>query len=561
MMKKAYSYARFSTSEQLDGRSLKRQEEAAKSYCQRHGLLLDEQSFTDLGVSGYSGANAKGGQLGVFLELIREGRIPKGSTLIVENIDRISRLPPHEANKIIMAIVKAGVNIATTSPEQTYTLANIKQVGTWIPLQVAQCLAAAESEKKSDRLKDAWGAKRAELGNGHKMTKKGPAWLKLTADGKDWVVIERKAAMVRRVFEMCIAGMGAKAIAVVLYKEFPEGLTGRGWEPAQICTVVRNRAAIGEYQPHVGTCAKKGGVKATRKPAGDPIKGYFPAIISEADFYRANDAMTKRHKSGGRTTGVANLFNGILKNAVDGWPMVILYGGEKKALVSAGAARGRSDCTFRTVNYARFERAVLDQLLELTVADVLGKPARDDDPAAVWSGKLVIVNRNLAAMQKQAAVAEDATVFVPILEDLSRQRKENIAGLEKAKAESASREGDLLGETQSLVKLMDDAEGDEKLTLRRKVRAALRRLIESAWIVIVPRGRLRLVALQLRFAGGKKCRNYLFACRPGTKKTPGRWDAWSLAEKVEAGDLDLRDQIHAAELEKILANLDPTQLA
>jgi DNA invertase Pin-like site-specific DNA recombinase len=560
MTKKAYSYARFSTSEQLDGRSLKRQEEAARAYCQRHGLTLDEQSFTDLGYSGYSGANVKGGQLGVFLELITEGRIPKGSTLIVENIDRLSRLPPHEANEIIMAIVKAGVSIATTSPEQTYTLANIKQVGTWIPLQVAQCLAAAESEKKSDRLKDAWSAKRAELGNGHVMTRKGPAWLKRSADGKGWVVIERKAAMVRRVFEMCLAGMGSKAIAMTMHEEFPEGMTGRGWEPSQICTVVRNRAAIGEYQPHVGTCAKKGGIKATRKPAGEPIKGYFPAIIKEADFYRANDAMTKRRKSGGRTKGTPNLFNGILRNAVDGWSMVILYGGEKRALVSAGAARGRPGCAFRTVNYARFERAVLDQLLELTVADVVGKPVKDDDPVALWSGKLVIVNRNLQTFQQQAAVAEDASVYVPLIEDLARQRKQIVAELEKAKAESASREGDTLGETQSLVKLMDDAQGEERDQLRRKVRAALRRLVESAWVVIVPRGRTRLVALQLWFTGGKKRRDYLFAARPGTKKTPGHWDAYTLASVIDRDDLDLLDRSYAEALEAELLALDLADL-
>jgi DNA invertase Pin-like site-specific DNA recombinase len=148
----------------MDGRSLKRQEEAAKAYCERHGLTLDERTFTDLGVSGYHGADAKGGQLGSFLAMVKEGRIPKKSVLIVENIDRLSRLPPHEANEIVTAIVKAGVDIATTSPEHLYTANNIHQFDVWLPLQMAQCLAAEESRKKSDRCTDAWAALRASVG-------------------------------------------------------------------------------------------------------------------------------------------------------------------------------------------------------------------------------------------------------------------------------------------------------------------------------------------------------------------------------------------------------------
>jgi DNA invertase Pin-like site-specific DNA recombinase len=554
--KKAYSYARFSTSEQLEGRSLKRQEAAARSYCQRHGLTLDEQTFTDLGVSGRTGANVKGGELGTFLELVREGRIPRGSTLIVENIDRLSRLPPHEANEVIMAIVKAGVSIATTNPEQLYTLANIKRVETWIPLQVAQCLAAAESEKKAERLQDAWSAKRDDLANGVKMSKRGPAWLKLTADRKGWVVREDKAAMVRRVFALALEGRGAKKVAEVMNRECPDGLTGRGWEPGYVCFLLRSRSVIGEYQPHQGTCAKKGGIKATRKPVGDPIKGYFPALVSEADFYRAQDALDKRRRSGGRTKGSPNLFNGLLVNALDGWPMVLNSSHGRKVLLSAGAVRRMPGCAFRTVDHHRFERAILSRLAELKPADVINRPGKEADQVSVWSGKLVTINRNLAAMQQQAALAEDASAFTPIIIDLARQRKEAAAELEKAKAASASREGDVLGETQSLLRLLEDCQGAECDELRRKIRAALRRLVAEMRCLIVPRERTRLIAVQLFFARGDKRRDYLILMTPGTKHTKGRTDAVSLADVIQADDLDLRDRGHAKRLEAALASLD-----
>jgi DNA invertase Pin-like site-specific DNA recombinase len=560
MSKKAFSYARFSTSEQLDGRSLQRQQEAANAYCRRHDLTLDERSFTDLGLSGYSGSNVKGGELGVFLELVKEGRIPKGSTLIIENVDRLSRLPPDEATEIIMSIVKGGVDIVTTSPEQRYTAANIRQVGTWIPLQVSACLASEESRKKSDRLRDAWGDKRAKLADGHKMSLKGPGWLRLSADREDWIILEDKARAVRRAFELAAEGRGIRAIAAALNEECPEGLAGKGWSAPYVSSVLRNRAVLGEYLPHAGTCAKKGGVKSTRKPAGDPIKEYFPAIVSEPEFYRAQDALDKRRGGGGRQKGTANLFGSLMINALDGHPMVIASTCGRKVFVSAGAARGVPGCPYRAIDYTLFERAVLDRLLELKPSDVLAKPAKDDDPMAVWSVKLTIINRNLATMQQQASAAEDVSVFVPILQDLGRQKKEATAALEKAKGASASREGDVLGETQSLVKLLDDAEGEERETLRRKIRAALRRLVESAHVLVVVRGRVRLVALQLHFRGGKRRRDYLLAARQGTRSAPARMDGYTLAKIVRKHDFDLRRLEDTVALEELLLDLDPATL-
>src|SRR5262245_23023984 len=197
LTRRAFSYARFSHSEQKDGRSLARQLEMAKRYCEAHGLTLDERTFADLGVSGRHGANATHGELAEFLEMIQAGRIPKGSVLVIENVDRLSRMDPDEATKLFMQIVSAGVDIATVSPEALYTQKNIHQTGVWVPLQVALCLAAEESRKKGERVADAWADKRSKAG-GEKLTKKGPAWLKLTADRTGWLVLEDKAALVRR---------------------------------------------------------------------------------------------------------------------------------------------------------------------------------------------------------------------------------------------------------------------------------------------------------------------------------------------------------------------------
>src|SRR4051812_33842997 len=86
MTARAYSYERFSSTEQGKGHGLRRQIERRDAYLARRGLTLDTTlRLSDPGVSAYRGRNATDGALGVFLELVRAGRIPPGSYLIVEN--------------------------------------------------------------------------------------------------------------------------------------------------------------------------------------------------------------------------------------------------------------------------------------------------------------------------------------------------------------------------------------------------------------------------------------------------------------------------------------------
>lgn len=150
----AYSYNRFSTPEQAQGFSEERQVENAKRYAAKLGLILDDSLKTDKGKSGYRGANRKTGALATFLDMIDKGKIARDSVLIVENMDRLSREPFTDAFETISRIIRAGVSIQTLSPEAHYDKKSLN--GHAIYALVAQIqMAHAESEKKSERLKDA----------------------------------------------------------------------------------------------------------------------------------------------------------------------------------------------------------------------------------------------------------------------------------------------------------------------------------------------------------------------------------------------------------------------
>src|SRR5262245_24847644 len=99
MKPRAYSYLRMSTEDQLKGDSRRRQLEASKAYAEEHGLdLADDAQLEDIGISAFKGANARDGALGQFLTAVRAGLVERGSFLLVESLDRLSReeiLPAH----------------------------------------------------------------------------------------------------------------------------------------------------------------------------------------------------------------------------------------------------------------------------------------------------------------------------------------------------------------------------------------------------------------------------------------------------------------------------------
>ncbi|SFM30692.1 recombinase family protein [Methylobacterium pseudosasicola] len=124
----AYSYIRMSRPEQLRGDSLRRQLEAARKWAVGRGIELDE-GLRDIGVSAYRGKNRTEGALGAFLSMVEDGRVARGSYLVMESLDRLSREAVVEALPRFMDIVNAGVTIVTLIDGQEYSKARLIDQG------------------------------------------------------------------------------------------------------------------------------------------------------------------------------------------------------------------------------------------------------------------------------------------------------------------------------------------------------------------------------------------------------------------------------------------------
>ena len=121
----AYSYIRFSSVSQSEGRSQSRQFEACAKFCTANDLTLaqgEDYTFLDAGKSGYKAEHLDvNGQLRRFLSLVENGTIAPGSYLIVESLDRLSREHVKTALPQFMDLLNKGINIVTLLDGKTYT--------------------------------------------------------------------------------------------------------------------------------------------------------------------------------------------------------------------------------------------------------------------------------------------------------------------------------------------------------------------------------------------------------------------------------------------------------
>jgi hypothetical protein len=200
------------------------------------------------------------------------------------------------AHGLFLSIVQAGINLVTLIDGRTYR-AGETNLGDLILSLVIMSTAHEESQKKSVRVSAAWKNKRANAAGGKPMTAVCPAWLRLSSDRTSFEVVADRAEIVRKIFEETIAGIGMYSVGIRLNKAGVPAFGGKnGWHQSYIAKILASRAVIGEFQPHVK-------VDGDRVPAGEPIESYFPAIITEEIFYRAQNAKSERKQNGSGRKG------------------------------------------------------------------------------------------------------------------------------------------------------------------------------------------------------------------------------------------------------------------
>jgi DNA invertase Pin-like site-specific DNA recombinase len=618
----AFSYVRYSDPSQEKGDTLRRQREARETWLKAHPQVKLDTSLrlTDAGRSAYKRKNWDTYALAEFVKHIKSGRVKPGSYLLVENLDRLSREDAGEATELFLSIVNRGIIVVQLMPVvmEFRRPVNIQSLMFAI---VELSRGHSESAAKSNRVGAAWQQRRTKACTGGVLTRRLPAWVE-ERDGKLHLIPDR-ADVVRRVFALAGAGFGLYTILHRLTDEgmspfgtrltpeeadshrrardeagepltaeeeaalgslgrwasrksrVDEGGRVRVWVPSRwsvsyLHKILKDRRAVGDFQP-----------MRDGKPDGEPIADYFPRCVDDNAWWRARLGAKERHRRPGRVGSEVNVFTGLLKSARDrhgdGWESYVTATetgrGNPYRVIRSNAmrsarpkskppkqddpAKGKRDAKPHGYSFplAVFEAAVLGQLKELDPREVLEADDSADEVASL-RGEKARVEARISELEAELLVG-DVTLarVVRTLEGRLKELGERLAEAERKASHPASA---AWGEARSILEALDTAADPRDLRLR--LRSALRRLINSIYLLVVPRGRDRLLAAQVWFAGGDRCRSYLVLHRPAkanaSARQEGMWWVRSLATVAAPADLDLRRHEDVEELEAALAAAD-----
>jgi DNA invertase Pin-like site-specific DNA recombinase len=251
----------------------------AKWLVEHPGYILSDQSYHDYGKSGYSGKHLENA-FGRLLAAVENGDIPRGSTILIEQIDRAGRLEPMEMLPLVSRIVNAGVDLITLDDGIVYNRESSNS--NHLFLLVAKVQAAyLYSDTLSRRLKATYKTKREKAAAGEGATRRMPLWIR---DGK---LREDIAPFVTQVFEDFAAGIGERRILRRLKEQHPDFET---ISPSTFRRWLRNPVAVGRW---------------------NDIEDVWPAVISKELWFRVQKRLSDNNIP--RSGSSKYLLSGLVK--------------------------------------------------------------------------------------------------------------------------------------------------------------------------------------------------------------------------------------------------------
>lgn len=502
--RKAYSYLRFSSGTQAKGDSRRRQSERPAHWAEENGYELDDSLvLTDEGVSGWTGANATTGKLSAFIEAVDDGRVRKGSVLIVENLDRLTRQQVPIALELFLSILRRGIRIVTLSDAQP-------EVFTWETLSEVQLIIAivilsrahGESERKSQFGKAKWRARRQIMREGKTVGNLCPRWLQSKPDRSGFVFVKDKVKTVRRIVRLYLDGYGAHLIAEKMNDDghLPLG-HGRQWDAGQVKHVLTHDALIGRKQPMRSEIVDG---KRVKVPDGEPIEDFFPPVIDQEMWDRLQYQLSIRSvNTQPRKQTLRNLFPGAVFSVWNGKEVVWKLHSTKDGTTSIHAPRPDKNKKKKYhLPYRTIERAVLLHLQELDPSQLIGKHNTEQELIDSVAGQLAQLEKHLYDTEKGLIEAYSAT-----LAKVAQKLEIDIAETEKRLGELQLQQRDATTERitdlKDLIARLDTADGERLLALRRKLKVRLQTLLERLQIEHIDEitNQHKRVTLQLVFRG------------------------------------------------------------
>jgi len=478
----------------MRGDSLRRQLEATREYCVENDLELDEKlTFRDLGISAFRGANFHKGQLGLFLDAIDKGKVERGSCLIVENLDRLSRAQFDDAYDLFRKILKRGVDIVTLTDGKRFTKESLNNAMDIMLALLTFTRAYDESLQKGKRIGAAWKNKRKNAAEGP-MTAACPSWLRLNKAKNRFEVIPSHADIVRNIFDLSKNGMGNGSIAKQLNLGGVAGIgRGKTWHASVVARILINRAVLGEFQP----CRYV--ARGKRVPEGEPIANYYPRIITDELFNVVQFRQKRRRVAGAGRRGkvLKNLFSHIAKCGFCHGSMVCVQKSPVYVDLVCDNARRGLKCRYVGYPYSEFEKSFLTFVKELDLKAVM-KPSESGKNQT--AGEIEQVRAAIAEKELQlenlgngiALASKPLPKLVSMMEEITSAKASDEKRLIDLVATQAdeSKPVQKLEDLRALIATAQNTSGPKaneiRLALREAIRACVEKILVCPYEIIEP---------------------------------------------------------------------------
>lgn len=542
----AWTYVRWSKVEQGEaGRdSESRQLRDVADFCRRHHLDADpSRVIVDRGRSGYAGAHLARGELGKFIRRVELGEIPAGSVLVVEEFDRLSRLPIGEATKIIDLFTAKNIRVGVVATDQILDSKSKNNLLSVIGMTLRVYLATEESEKKRTRSRSAWIAKRKHVEAGGKLAGYHPGWLRLDGAGK-WQFVREKVKSIAKIFDLYLtgSGMGTHRIASHLNANgYPTMRDGGRWVGNSVRQVLLNPAVHGEWTPRTHERVLTNEevdeevdstrtVKVTkflstsvRDAAMETIPDYYKAVVDRATWERAVAKLQSDYLGGGGRGEMSNVFQRIMRCAECGGPVQQVARRGHRYLFCYHARHKTTPCPARggvkleTVARPILERAAL-------AFDVVGRgasPERVMIEAEI--AEKTAERTRLAGRRDRLLFADDEDDgFADAIKTLGAKVKEldtDIAAAQRRLIAAQARQSSRPVEYDAMIDDFLGPEGPARDKACRRLNGALREVISEI--------RLIITQLDSEFGEGAERGTWVMKTINGWATTHSTWTDWS----------------------------------
>ena len=425
---------RVSSGEQVDGSGLQRQSDQAAAYAKANGWTLHPETYSDEGVSGFSGANLDG-DLGRFLSDLKRGHFGTQKVALgIEDIDRLSRQFTLSFLPVLVDdFLNSGVTIAVMGKGRNISRESVKAN----PMEIHELLfwmggAHEFSEKLSKRITDHRDRLRQQIRDGKPANPgKAPSWISFKK-GK-WELNEF-ADVIRRIIRMSQSGIGAPTICQRLNAEKvpspgtylkrrtnPRAKPGK-WAPTVVLQILKQPALHGarvvaapghnaklrEWKESCAHQTRQGVQPADLPPKPERLlepdqEGYYPPLLSKPEhdalLQSLTDRLTKHAK--GRSDKMiwigSRLTRCVCGERITTYSTLPRRGpGLYRYLRCTGKKHGTSNCQQKLVSLDSAESHLLARLSEANFVEMLRGQTNQNN-----SSKLQALIEQRTAQQKE----------------------------------------------------------------------------------------------------------------------------------------------------------------